>query len=1218
MLKHSQWIWEFARNRWHKVTGVRHVRRAEAQGFVAVACVEMLETRDLLAAASAGFQIPANPDPLRSLGPQSTLVVQVDLKLDASWDPADYREYENSEIRLAYSQVNDFYTRQSFGKLTFPDELLTIVPETIELPYTLRQMETASNGPDQIVKVVNTKLRALGYATKDYQHLTIIHPYLEGKSFEYAGLGMTPGHLVLLNEILDSEVWAHELGHNAGVPHTGVFEAKDPHQVIADPKQMTFREDWTGIDIMDANELVGMDEPGRNGDFFAIRKAQLGWLDLGTNVVNVTNSGRFQLFATDDGTEQDDRVYALRIRRNATQEYWLEYRGSFNENPLDDGVTVTLRNYSGDKKGAGKNLGLLDMTPNSRTASGEYDFQDAALPVGQTFDDLVPKIHFTPVATSFANGAHSIDVIVTIGDDPTNHAPTATITVDDSSPAYNQEVRFAATVQDADGDHLTYSWDFGDGPTNRGTLTPTWQWFNSGDNVVRLTVNDGRGGVSEFVKILTVGDSPALDVTPLKEHDYIPTRMVQYEHRDVSVASDGQNRSVVAWISYATEKKQSFGTIVAQRMEGTEPVGTPIIVGKAATNSLQLDVAMAQNGEFVVSWTGAQTTGGAQSVFVRKFNAAGVAQGAAIEVISNSSDPLSVPDVAITPDASRFVVAWSQNDTPQFRVFNGNGAAVTGVQTVQLASGTKFIGGSAGVAMNSGGEFVIAWGEDYPWDGTYDWQYGAAVVVAQRFHRDGTSNVSARVVSDHGSKFPSKIAIAFAPDGGYSIVYGRRESSLYDNWASPAVLVTVKSDGTKQEPIRVEWQAYNPALTIDATGRRIVAFTSSARSANDEPQLQTRVFSEAGESLGTTSLDTWARSSEVAYLDDLSSFVIVAGDKIGPSMTYRILPVIRFFGVADPDSVVPVSDFVSTPMNQPVSVNVTRNDKSSVPGPLKTSLVVSHRSGIESQAVPNFGTATINQNKTPNDPSDDLLVYTPAAGFRGIVEIPYRVTNSLGADAIGILRVEVGTESVTPVPTIAIADSFTLKEDLKFNASGNGVLKNDVLVNRGKLTVELLTGPSHGTLTLNANGSFIYQPGANFSGVDSFTYRALNGEAYSQPTTVTLNVTPIADKPTLTIPKVVSGSVGSDIALAITANLVDTDGSETLTIKLSGLPATVTLNRGQKQADGSWQLEFQDLVGLKLRASKAGNFTLKVTSLSTESAGALQASVLSSASIKIT
>ena len=57
------------------------------------------------------------------------------------------------------------------------------------------------------------------------------------------------------------------------------------------------------------------------------------------------------------------------------------------------------------------------------------------------------------------------------------------------------------------------------------------------------------------------------------------------------------------------------------------------------------------------------------------------------------------------------------------------------------------------------------------------------------------------------------------------------------------------------------------------------------------------------------------------------------------------------------------------------------------------------------------------------------------------------------------------------------------------------------------LTAAVVTGPAHGTLTLNANGSFTYKPAAGYSGTDSFTYMASDGLFTSAPATVTLTVT---------------------------------------------------------------------------------------------------------------
>jgi hypothetical protein len=52
----------------------------------------------------------------------------------------------------------------------------------------------------------------------------------------------------------------------------------------------------------------------------------------------------------------------------------------------------------------------------------------------------------------------------------------------------------------------------------------------------------------------------------------------------------------------------------------------------------------------------------------------------------------------------------------------------------------------------------------------------------------------------------------------------------------------------------------------------------------------------------------------------------------------------------------------------------------------------------------------------------------------------------------------------------------------------------------------LVSGPSHGTLTLNANGLFSYTPAAGYVGADTFTYRASDGTSASNAAMVTLTV----------------------------------------------------------------------------------------------------------------
>ncbi len=77
------------------------------------------------------------------------------------------------------------------------------------------------------------------------------------------------------------------------------------------------------------------------------------------------------------------------------------------------------------------------------------------------------------------------------------------------------------------------------------------------------------------------------------------------------------------------------------------------------------------------------------------------------------------------------------------------------------------------------------------------------------------------------------------------------------------------------------------------------------------------------------------------------------------------------------------------------------------------------------------------------------------------------------------------------VPPVGVPETFTVAEDTALvTTAANGVLANDNANGAPAIQSVLVTGPQHGSLTLNADGTFTYEPGANFSGTDTFTYRA--------------------------------------------------------------------------------------------------------------------------------
>ncbi len=93
-------------------------------------------------------------------------------------------------------------------------------------------------------------------------------------------------------------------------------------------------------------------------------------------------------------------------------------------------------------------------------------------------------------------------------------------------------------------------------------------------------------------------------------------------------------------------------------------------------------------------------------------------------------------------------------------------------------------------------------------------------------------------------------------------------------------------------------------------------------------------------------------------------------------------------------------------------------------------------------------------------------------------------------------------------------DGYTVAEDNTLDAPAPGVLANDTDADADALTAALVGTPSHGSVVLNADGSFAYTPAADYFGPDSFTYKASDGAAETRVATVSINVTPVNDAPT--------------------------------------------------------------------------------------------------------
>lgn len=141
--------------------------------------------------------------------------------------------------------------------------------------------------------------------------------------------------------------------------------------------------------------------------------------------------------------------------------------------------------------------------------------------------------------------------------------------------------------------------------------------------------------------------------------------------------------------------------------------------------------------------------------------------------------------------------------------------------------------------------------------------------------------------------------------------------------------------------------------------------------------------------------------------------------------------------------------------------------------------------------------------------ADGSFTYTPAAGFVGTDSFTYKANDGTLDSNVATVTITVNSTNDAPV---AVDDAYTMNEDTVLTiAAGAGVLANDTDADGDPLTAILVLGPLHGTLTLNADGSFTYTPNGNFFGTDTFTYKANDGLVDSNVATVTITVTDVPE-----------------------------------------------------------------------------------------------------------
>jgi VCBS repeat-containing protein len=278
-----------------------------------------------------------------------------------------------------------------------------------------------------------------------------------------------------------------------------------------------------------------------------------------------------------------------------------------------------------------------------------------------------------------------------------------------------------------------------------------------------------------------------------------------------------------------------------------------------------------------------------------------------------------------------------------------------------------------------------------------------------------------------------------------------------------------------------------------------------------------------------------------------------AADYFGPdSFTYKANDGFLDSNVAtvsitvDPVNDAPVAQGGSASGNEdtPISGQVVATDVDNSADQLSYNVV----------SGPTHGTLALNAHGS--------FTYTPNANFNGSDSFSYK-----GYDGSLYSNIAAVQLTVNPVNDAPVAQDGSASGDEDMPISGQ-VVATDVDNSADQLSYSVVSGPGHGTLTLNSQGSFTYTPNANFNGSDSFRYKAYDGSLYSNIAAISLTLNPVNDAP-------VAGwnyagcqknsSISADAADGVLAHTSDPDLTDVLTVsavKLLGASTSAAVSVG--------------------------------------------------------
>jgi hypothetical protein len=260
----------------------------------------------------------------------------------------------------------------------------------------------------------------------------------------------------------------------------------------------------------------------------------------------------------------------------------------------------------------------------------------------------------------------------------------------------------------------------------------------------------------------------------------------------------------------------NFGTIL-QPTVGVAPAGAETLINAATTAGVQggASVSADSAGNYVIAW--GTDSGGARTIFASIFNADGTKRGADIAATSTAAAG-SATQVAMAGNG-QFVVSWISTQGIKAQAFTAQGALVGSTATV-LAFDSKTTGSLDAVAADATGKFVVlynvrTYSSHFGWSNTH-------TLMAQLYTSSGAANGKPIIVASPGLINGSQ-GVAMAGGGNFVVAWNDDKiyAQQYTSSGSKSGGQITVATGTVQPP---GW-VLGPSVAMNANGRFVVSYT---------------------------------------------------------------------------------------------------------------------------------------------------------------------------------------------------------------------------------------------------------------------------------------------------------------------------------------------------------------------------------------------------------